>query len=315
MADAPDNDVALLLLRVLPADVAELILGRLDTATAESLRARLRAAPAEPPPGPEVDAALVHFFDLLRISERAASVPTAAASAASEPAPEPPANPIEAVRALPPDRLAKALEGEQAGAIALVLSCLEPTAAGSVLKRMPLDLRAEVGLRMAKPGGRNVALLHRLAAAVAEKGRRMADAPPEPTADELISRLADMIRAMPRLERMPVVRKIELTDPELAAKVVERLLRIEDLIKIPDRQLQGLLSKLDVKTIATALRDVAPPIRNKVASNMSSRARTVLDEESELLGAVAGSRVKEAQGKVLALVLKAEEEGEIVMEE
>jgi flagellar motor switch protein FliG len=124
-----------------------------------------------------------------------------------------------------------------------------------------------------------------------------------------------MIRAMPRPERMPVVRKIELTDPEIAAKVVERLYRIEDLVKIPDRQLQGLLAKLDVKTIATALRDVDPIVRNKVTSNMSSRARTVLDEETELLGAIAASRVKEAQSKVLALVLKAEEDGEIVMEE
>jgi flagellar motor switch protein FliG len=76
-----------------------------------------------------------------------------------------------------------------------------------------------------------------------------------------------------------------------------------------------LLAKLDVKTIATALRDVDPIVRNKVTSNMSSRARTVLDEETELLGAIAASRVKEAQSKVLALVLKAEEDGEIVMEE
>lgn len=316
MADTPGDDVALILLRVLPAEVAELILGRLDPAAAGRLRGRLRAAPAEAPPGTELDSALAHFFDLQRIAERAA-IPVAGYGPASvaEPKPETPPNPIEEVRSLPPDRLAKALEGEQPGTVAMVLSCLDPAAAGAVMKRMPLEVRADIGLRMAKAGGRNASLIHRLAAAVAEKGRRLGELPPEPTQDELISNLADMIRAMPRPERMPVVRKIEITDPDLAAKVVERLLRIEDLVKIPDRQLQGLLAKLDVKTIATALKDVDPSVRNKVSSNMSSRARTVLDEESELLGAVPGSRVKEAQGKVLALVLKAEEDGEIVMEE
>src|SRR5262245_59375081 len=107
MADASGDDVALLLLRVLPAEVAELILGRLDPVAAGRLRARLRAAPAEPPPGPEVDAALAHFLDLQRIAERPApSVP------APEPKPTAPATPIDEVRTLPPDRLAKALEGE-----------------------------------------------------------------------------------------------------------------------------------------------------------------------------------------------------------
>jgi len=313
MADAPGDDAAVLLLRALPAEVAELILGRLDPVAAGRLRARLRAAPAEPPTGPDMDAALAHFFDLQRIAERAP--PAAESGPAEEAKPRPPAGPIEEVRALPPDRLAKALEGEQPGTVALVLSCLDPAAAGLVMKRMPVEVRADIAIRMTKPGPRNLSLLQRLAAAVAEKGRRLADLPPEPSADELVSNLADMIRAMPRPERMPVVRKIELTDPDLAAKVVEKLSRIEDLVKIPDRQLQGLLAKLDVKTIATALKDVDPAIRNKVTSNMSSRSRTVLDEETELLGSVPASRVKEAQGKVLALVLKGEEDGEITMEE
>jgi flagellar motor switch protein FliG len=317
MADATGEDVALLLLRVLPADLAESILERLDSDSAARLRERLRSAPSEPPPGPEIDAALAHFFDLRRIVERSAKFlgATSDATAAVEQQPEQAINPIDELRALTPDQLAKALEEEQPSTVAMVLSCLEPAAAGHVMKRMPLEQRAEIALRMTRGGARNLALLQKLAAAVAEKGRRFKELPPEPTQDELISKLADMIRAMPRPERMPVVRKIELTDPEIAAKVVERLYRIEDLVKIPDRQLQGLLAKLDVKTIATALRDVDPIVRNKVTSNMSSRARTVLDEETELLGAIAASRVKEAQSKVLALVLKAEEDGEIVMEE
>jgi flagellar motor switch protein FliG len=317
MADAPGEDVAVLLLRVLSAEDAESILGRLEPAFATRLRERIQSAPPDLPPDPELDSALAHFFDLYRIVQRSAmfiggpSNTTTPPEARTETA----TNPIDELRALTPDQLAQALEGEQPSTMAMVLSCLEPASAGLVMKRMPLEQRAEIALRMTRGGTRNLTLLHKLAAAVAEKGRRLGNIPPEPTQDELISKLADMIRAMPRPERMPVVRKIELTDPDLAAKVVERLLRIEDLVKIPDRQLQGLLAKLDVKTIATALRDVDPIVRNKVSSNMSSRARTVLDEESELLGAISASRIKEAQGKVLALVLKAEEDGEIVMEE
>jgi flagellar motor switch protein FliG len=314
MVDGSGEDVAVVLLRALPTDVGESILARLAGETAERLRARLKDPPAEATTGEVLDAALTEFFDLQRIAERASSGAYRPVAPAA-PEPTPPDNPVEELRSLSPDRLARALEGEQVGTITLVLSCLDPSAAGNVMKRMPLDTRAEIALRLTKLGNRNQTLIQQLARAVADKGNRLEDVPPQPSQEEVITNLADMLRALPRNERYPVIKKIEATDPELAARVLEKLSRIEDLIKIPDRQLQGLLAKLDVKTIAIALKGVARAVRGKVTSNMSSRSRTVLDEESELLGDVVSSRVQEAQAKVLALIRKGEEEGEIVMEE
>lgn len=306
MADAAGDDTALTLLRAMPAEVAEQVLGRLPDEAAGRLRDRLRDAPPQPPAGPELDAALAQFFDLQRIAERPAPP--------AEDAP-PPANPIDEVRGLPPDRLARALDGEQPGAVALVLSCLDPAAAGQVVRRLPAEKRADIALRITKLGSRNPDLLGPITAAVAEKARRLAEVPPEPSYDELVTNLADMLRALPRLERGPVIEKIEASDPTLAAKVLEKLYRIDDLVRIPDRQLQGLLAELDVKTIAVALKNTDPAVRGKVTANMSSRARAVLDEESELLGEVPASRVKEAQTTVLLLVRKGEEEGKITIEE
>jgi flagellar motor switch protein FliG len=312
-AEAPGEDVALLLLRALPSDVAGQLIAQLTGEVGERLRKRLASAPAVPVDGAELDAALAHFFDLLRISGR--STPSAARGGTPESKAEAAPNPLDGLRSLPPDRLARALEGEQVGTIALILSCLEPAGAGQVMKRMPVESRAEIAVRMTKLGARNQVLLQQLAHAVTEKGRKLGDVPPEPSQDQIIENLADMLRALPRAERFPVIRKIETVDAELAAKVLEKLSRIEDLLKIPDRQLQGLLAKLDVKTIAIALKSTNPTIRTKVTSNMSSRSRTVLEEESELLGDVVSSRVQEAQAKVLALIRKGEEDGEIVMEE
>jgi flagellar motor switch protein FliG len=315
MADGPGEDVAVLLLRALPADVAGLILGRMGGEVAERLRKRLATPPAEPAKPEELDAALAQFFDLQRIDERTPPAGEYRPVASPPPASTTPANPVEELRTLPPDRLARALDGEQVGTIALILSCLDANAAGHVMKRLPVDVRADIAVRMTRLGPRNQVLLQQLARAVAEKSRTLGEAPPEPTQEQAITNLADMLRAMPRAERYPVIRKIESADPELAAKVLEKLTRIEDLLKIPDRQLQGLLAKLDVKTIAIALKNVNPTIRGKVTSNMSSRSRTVLDEESELLGDVVSSRIHEAQAKVLALIRKGEEDGEIVLEE
>jgi flagellar motor switch protein FliG len=308
MADAPGDDVAVLLLRLMPPEVADLILGRFGSESAR-LRARLAAAPG-PPAGPEIDGALAQFFDLQRIVERPAP-----AAPAAPPAPPPPPTPTDEIRALSPVVLAKALEGEQPGTIALILSCLDTAPAGQVMQRLSLDIRAEVALRLSKAGARNPTLLARLVAAVAEKARRLGELPREPSQEELITNLADMLRAVPRAERLPVVKKIELADPDLAAKIIEKLYRLEDLLRIPDRQIQTLLGKLDVKTLAVALKGTDPALMAKVSNNMSSRSREVLSDESALLGSVPASRVRDAQLKVVAIIRKAEEDGEVTPEE
>ncbi len=311
MAEAPGEDVAVLLLRVLSADAAEAVLGRMGADAGARLRSRLRAAAAEPPPPAELDAALAQFFDLRRIAGRAVP-PTAATT--DTPHPAAPVGPLDELRAIPADQLARALDGEKPGAIALLLSCLDPTTTGQVIRRLPADSRADIALRLTKPGARNPALLEPLARAVVEKSRRLADVPPEPTPEELIQNLAEMLRTLPRADRMPLVARLEETDPELAAKVIEKLYRIEDILMIPDRQVQMLLGKLDVKTVAVALKGAAPALRQKVTANMSSRSKTVLDEESDLLGAVSESAVRESQATVLAAIRKGVEDGQITMD-
>lgn len=308
MPDAPGDDVALLLIRLMPAEVSEAILGRLGADASARLRSKL-GTPANPAPPNEIDAALAHFFDLQRIAERSPPAPP------KEPEPPKELSPADEIRALPPQSLAKSLEGEQAGTVALILGNLEPTAAAQVIQRLPLEVRAEVTLRMSKPGARNPVLMDKLMKAVADKGKRLRELPKEPTQEELISNLADMLRAVPRAERLPVIKKLETADPELAAKITEKLYRIEDLLKIPDRQIQTLLGKLDVKTLAVALKGADAAVMTKVSNNMSSRSREVLADETSLLGAVPSSRVKEAQSKVIAAVRKAEEDGEITPEE
>ncbi|MCS6866420.1 MAG: FliG C-terminal domain-containing protein [Gemmataceae bacterium] len=314
MAEAPSVDVAVLLLRLMPAEIVETILARLGPAEAARLRARLAEPSAASPPGPEIDAALAHFFDLQRIVER----PAPAAAPAPPPAPEPPPPPpppADELRTLAPDIVARALEGEQPGTVAIVLATLDPATAGKVLQRMPLEFRAEVTLRMAKPTTRSPHMINQLLHAVAAKARRLTELPKEPNPDELIEKLADMIRALPRAERLPVIKQIEAADPVLASKILEKLYRIEDLLRIPDRQMQVLLGKLDVKTLATALKGVTAEIMDKVTRNMSSRSRDVLRDESELLGTVSAARIREAQAKVIAAVRKAEEDGEVTPED
>lgn len=307
MAEPTGEEAAVVLLRALPGDVAGQILARLDAEAAGRLRARIAAAPGPPAPD-ELDAALDAFFDLQRIASRPPP-PAPEPATAAEPAGGP--DPVRELRTMPPEQLARALADEPALAVALILSRLEPAVAAEVMKRLPPAARAEAALRLAQPGTCTPVLLTELARAVVAKGRRLAETPPEPTPEERVKALAAMLRGLPRPDRVAVLETVGGSDPALAQRVRASLYSFEDVARIDDRTLRGILAEVDIKTLAVALKGAAPAVATKVMSNISTRARDELSEETELLGQVSESRVKEAREKVVSILCRYDEAGKI----
>lgn len=323
MAARTGDEMAVTLLRALPADVAEQVLGRLDPAAAARLRSGLPTPPTAPSPD-DLEPALAEFFDLLRIADRARATTSPApageyrpvaggAAKGFPPGPPPPPDPVVELRELPADKLLKVLEGEPAAATALVLTVVDTAAAAAVMKGLPADLRVQVAMRFSQPGSRNYALIQKLARAIVDKGRRLAEQPAETPPDTRIADLAAMLRGLPRADRTAVFKSLGESDPELAARVKEKLFRFADLATVEDRPLQTMLQQLNLKTIATALKGADDAVAAKVTGNLSGRARELLQEELSLLGSVSNTQVDDARKEILQLLMKAEEEGQITL--
>ena len=320
MAGMTGNQIAVTLLRALPADAAEQLLSRLDAGASDRIRSQLRDS-VGPPPDSDIDSSLNEFFDLYRIAERGllpappppAPITLTSAVPAGQPEPEP--DPIAALRELPADRLSRALDGEPPAAVALLLSVLDKPAAAAVMKGLSQDQRAEVALRFSQPGYRNHAVVQRLARAVVERGTALPTEPPPTPAEDRINDLAAMLRELPRGERILVMLKVENTDPELATKVRAKLYKMEDLLKVQDRQLQTLLAQIDMKTLACSLKGVDERVSTKLSANISSRARDMLQEEIGLMGNISTQQVITAQAELMYLFRQFEEEGKITIEE
>ncbi len=319
MPDATGEQLATALIRALPSDVVEQLLTRMGP-TAEKLRANL-LTPATASPD-DLDAALAEFFDLHRILGRGytpgagageyRAVGKSSDTVALKPAPD---DPIEALKKLSADRLVRSLEGEPASAVALVLTCLDPATAGQVLKGLPVGVRADIAMRYSQPGQRNFALVNQVARAVADKGNSLIEQPTEAAATDRIGDLAAMLRGLPRMERLAVLQKIEEADTELADRVKAKLFRFSDLGKIEDRPLQQMLTQLNLRTIATALKGADEIVAAKILKNISSRSRELLNEEMEMIGSVSSAKNQEAQTEILAVLRQYEEEGKVSLEE
>ncbi|MDR5704208.1 MAG: FliG C-terminal domain-containing protein, partial [Armatimonadota bacterium] len=70
---------------------------------------------------------------------------------------------------------------------------------------------------------------------------------------------------------------------------------------------------VDSKDLALAMKGASPELRQKLFSNMSQRAAEMLKEDMEFMGPVRVRDVEEAQQRIVNVVRKLEESGDIVI--
>jgi flagellar motor switch protein FliG len=345
MTVATGEQKAALLLRSLPADVAESVLAHVEPAFAERLRARLRELEQVPLPADHLQQALREFNDLLRIAPREISqappppsslidvyipsqgtrvqVESAALSEPPAPAPPPPEiaepapneDPLALLVELEVPILAAALRDEKLPTVVLALSSLPLAKATDVLRQLPPEVRREAALRLGRAANLNVELQRTVARAVVVKSRRLASNPESLDVDARVKKLADLLRNLEREDRKQVLETLNQTDPETGAKVSGLLYVFEDILRIESRSLQALLAEIDMKTLALALKDADEAIQTKVTDNLSSRARELLMEEMGLLSKVSPKQVREAQGQIVQVIQRLDQEDKLVMVE
>ncbi len=310
-----------MLLRLLPGNIAEQVLTCLDAADAAKVRDSIRATtPVSLSPALQ-DRVLNDFFQAFRGGQ------TAAPPAPEAPAPKPPtpppapqdngdldADPVGYLRKFDPALLVRAMESEQPATVALIVGRLDAGPASEILKNLAPAQRAEVAIRLSQTGSPNPRLLERLARAVANKAKALADVPTEPTPEERYRSLAAVFRRLGRTERAEVLKAIEQTDPKTVAGIREQMFHFDDLLLVLDRPLQELLAEIDLKTLATGLKDAPETIREKIFRNTSSRNRQLLEDEISLLGRISKSAVEEARRKIVDLLRHHEEQGKLALE-
>jgi flagellar motor switch protein FliG len=249
------------------------------------------------------------------VPSRPGAGPAAGApSSAAEPnADSPEEDPVAALCELDPKVLAAALRDEQVLTTVLALSCLPVARAGEVLKLLPTELRRDAALRLGQAGERHADLVRIVARAVVSKGRGLAGRAEDVGADAMIKKMADVLRNLEREDRKEVLEALLTKDPEAAEKVKKLLYLFEDLLRIENRSLQGLLAEIDMKTLALALRGASEDIKEKVMGNLSARARETMNEEMNLLSAVPPASIRQAQNAVTDVMQRLDKDGKLVM--
>ncbi len=210
-----------------------------------------------------------------------------------------------------PQQLGKLLDSEHPQTIALVLAHLDPRRASMVLDNLSedhkvLSIQRLAEMRQFSPEmAQKVAhILHRRLENVGDTARKSYSG---------FKAVADLLNRLNAEESKKILETIEDGQPELALSIRNLMFTFEDLVTVPPATIREIVSGVDKRQLALALRGAKEELRAQIFKSMSSRAVEMLKEDMEILGPVRSREVAQAQQEILNLARRLEAEGKVVL--
>jgi flagellar motor switch protein FliG len=179
------------------------------------------------------------------------------------------------------------------------------------MELLPPELQADVAVRIATMGQTSPEVVKEVARVM--EGKLETVLQREWAAAGGVRSLAAILNAANRTTERNILDHLTENDGDLAEEVRRLLFVFEDVMKLDDRAIQLVLREVDSKDLALAMRGSTPDVQEKILSNMSSRGSEMLREEMEFMPPQRRRVVEEAQTKIVAIVRKLEDAGEIVI--
>ncbi|MBI3818428.1 MAG: flagellar motor switch protein FliG [Planctomycetes bacterium] len=218
--------------------------------------------------------------------------------------------PFVVLERLEDGRLVRILRDEHPQVIALVCSRIPPDRAGVFLSALTEEERIDIADRMAsmQPITRDV--IDDIASGLASKAESQ-DAMPVDDMNRRLRSVAEILNATePEVEK-EILQGLEARDAEVAREIRERMFTFADLARLDKRGMQKVLSTIDVRALAMALKAADPEIAENFFGNMTKRVKEMVQEELELLGPVPLTEVMKAQTEIMVGIRALIEKGEI----
>jgi flagellar motor switch protein FliG len=210
-----------------------------------------------------------------------------------------------------PQQLGKLLDAEHPQTIALVLAHLDPKRASMVLDNLSEDHKVVSIQRLAEMRQFSPEMAQKVAHILHRRLESMGD-----TARKSYSgfkAVADLLNRLNAEESKKILEYMEDGQPELALSIRNLMFTFDDLITVPPATIREIVSGVDKRQLAMALRGANEDLRAQIFKAMSSRAVEMLKEDMEVLGPVRSREVAQAQQEILNLARRLEAEGTVVL--
>ena len=220
------------------------------------------------------------------------------------------------IRSAGVDELVAALENEHPQTIAVVLSELDPKKSQEVLSLLNEEDRLKTVWKMTAPDLLGFGVKQRIASMISERLKNLEGevfvAKPGKR-EENLRKLAIVLSGLEKELRDQLLGEIIKHDEETGKTVRNLMVTWEDILSIANRSLQEALRTVESSKLTVALYGADEEIAQKIRSNISERARAMLDEEIKLMQEPLEKEVLDAREEVVKPLREASEEGKLRM--
>ncbi|CAJ1002431.1 MULTISPECIES: flagellar motor switch protein FliG [Bacillales] len=219
--------------------------------------------------------------------------------------------PFDFARKADPGQILNFIQNEHPQTIALVLSYLEPQQAAMILSALPQDRQADVAKRIALMDSTSPEVIAQVEQVLEQK--LSATVTQDYTQAGGIEAIVAVLNGVDRATERTILDSLEIQDPELAEEIKKRMFVFEDIATLDNRSIQRVIRDVENTDLQLALKVASEEVREVIFRNMSKRMADTFKEEMEFMGPVRLRDVEEAQSRIVAIIRRLEEAGEIII--
>lgn len=204
------------------------------------------------------------------------------------------------------------IQSEHPQTIALILSYLKPNQAAEVLASLPPQKQADVARRIAVMDRTSPDVIREVENSLEKKLTSLMTA--DYTNVGGVDQIVEILNFVDRSTEKNIMETIEMENMELSEEIKKKMFVFEDIVQLDNRSIQHVLRQdIDQKDLTIALKGATEEVQNLIYSNLSKRLAAMIKEDIDFMGPVRKSDVEEAQQKIVAVIRKLQDRGEIVI--
>ena len=219
--------------------------------------------------------------------------------------------PFEFVRKTDATQLINFIQDEHPQTIALILSYLSPGQAALVMSALPPERQADVARRIAVMDRTSPDIIKEVEKVLESKLASLVNQ--DYTIIGGVDAVVEILNTVDRGTERHIMETLEVEAPELAEEIRKKMFVFEDILLLDDRAIQRVLRDVENNDLTMAMKSTKDEVKEAIFNNMSKRLAVMIKEDMDFMGPVRMKDVEEAQQKIVNVIRKLEDAGEIVI--
>lgn len=219
--------------------------------------------------------------------------------------------PFDFARKADPAQVLNFIQNEHPQTIALVLSYLDSGQSGQILSELSPEMQSDVAKRIALMEGTTPEVINEVEQILERK--LSTTVTQDFTQTGGVETLVEVLNSVDRSTERTILDELEIQDPELAEEIKKRMFVFEDIVALDSRAIQRVIRDVENEDLILALKAASEEVKSIIYQNMTQRMADTFKEEMEFMGPVRLRDVEEAQTRIVNVIRRLEEAGEIVV--